>query len=216
MTAAVYVHWFSGSRDAARRFAWALALSVAAHWLLIESLTLETTLRTAQPAGPVTLTVRIEPPTEAEHEDLPLQAPAPSSAAPRDRVRGIENAQASARPNQGTGAKLVLPQAPDPTYYSARDLDIYPRPDTPLELDFLARTRSHATTIFRFQVLIDETGIVNEVSAVEGEPAPLRDELRALLAATRFVPGRKDGHAVKSRVTLSIDFDAARRDPAGR
>ena len=220
MTAAVHVPWFPGSRDAARRFVGALALSVAAHWLLIESLALETTLQTAQPAMPMTLTVRIEPPAEAEHEGLPVPVPTPLPAAPRDRVRIVEHTQASARAKQGaehgTEATLVLPQAPDPTYYSARDLDLYPRPATPLALDFLGRNGSHAATIFRFQVLIDESGTVNEVSAVEGEPAPLWEELRALLAATRFVPGRKDGHAVKSRVTLSIDFDAMRRYPDGR
>ena len=223
MTAAACTLSFPGSRSATRRLAQALALSAAAHLLLVESLALETTLRTtlrttllmtAQAAAPATLSVRIEPATEAEPDGLPAQAPLPVVA--RERTRGIERVQASTRVKQGAEATLVLPQAPDPTYYSARDLDLYPRPATPLELDKLARVRDRVATIFRFQLLIDESGTVNEISSVEGEPLSLRDELRAALAAIRFFPGRKDGRAVKSRVTLSIDFDSGSRTSAAR
>lgn len=164
----------------------------------------------------MTLTVRIEPATEMEPNGPPVPVNATLPVAARERVRGIERVHASMRAKQGAQATLALPQAPDPTYYSARDLDHYPRPAAPLELDSLARGRDHAATIFRFQVLIDETGTVNEISPVEGEPLPLRDELRAALAAVRFYPGRKDGRAVKSRVTLSIDFDGERRSSAAR
>ena len=218
MTTAACIPSFPGFRNATRRLVQALALSAAAHLLLVEVLALETTLRTtlrtAQAGAPVTLSVRIEPATEAEPDSLPVQAPLPVVA--RERVRGIERAQASARVKQGAEATFILPQAPDPTYYSARDLDLYPRPAAPLELDTLVRGRGHVATTFRFQLLIDESGTVNEISPVEGEPLSLRDDVRAALAVIRFFPGRKDGRAVKSRVTLSIDFDSERRSSAAR
>ena len=218
MTPAACNPSFSGSRDATRRLAPALALSIVAHLLLVESLVLETTvravLRTAQATAPVALSVRIEPAPEEEPDGPPLQAPLPAVA--RERARGTEHVQASTRVKQNAEATLVLPTTPDPVYYSARDLDFYPRPAAPLELDKLARGRSHVATNFRYQLLIDESGKVDEISPVEGEPLSLRDELRAVLAAARFFPGRKDGRAVKSRVTLSIDFDSERRSSAAR
>lgn len=191
---------------------------MVAHLLLVESLALETTvravLRTAQATAPVALSVRIEPAAEEEPEAPPLQTPLPVVA--RERARGIERVQASVRVKQNAEATLILPTTPDPIYYSARDLDFYPRPAAPLELDNVARGRGLVAAIFRFQLLIDESGRVDEISPIEGEPQPFRDELRALLAAVRFHPGRKDGRAVKSQVTLSIDFDAERRSSAVR
>ena len=201
-----------------RRLERALALSLVAHLLLVESLALETPvrafLRTAKASAPVALSVRIEPATKAER-DLP-PSPAPLPVVARERARGIEHVRASTRAKPGAEAALALPTTPDPTYYSARDLDFYPRPVAPLELDRLARGRGEVATVFRFQLLIDDSGTVNEISSVQGEPPSLRDELGSVLAATRFHPGRKDGRAVKSRVTLSIDFDGERRSSAAR
>jgi hypothetical protein len=62
----------------------------------------------------------------------------------------------------------------------------------------------------RLELLIDELGVVRDV--VFTGPAELRgaeEELRATLAATSFIPARKDGRAVKSRVLISISFAAA-------
>ena len=159
MTTAGCIPPFSGSRDATRRISQALELSAAAHLLLDQSLELETALRsalrTAQVTTPPILTVRIEPAREAEPDVPPVPAPIP--VVTRERTRGIERMQASARLKQGAETAVALPQAPDPTYYAARDLDLYPRSAAPLELDALARSRDHAA-IFRFQVLIDESG----------------------------------------------------------
>jgi hypothetical protein len=38
----------------------------------------------------------------------------------------------------------------------------------------------------------------------------VEEELRAALAATRFLPAQKNGRAVRSRIVLSISFAAAR------
>ena len=108
---------------------------------------------------------------------------------------------------------LAPPQVPDPTYYTARDLDVYPRPIAPLELDRIAAGTSVAGRV-ALALLIDEQGAVNDI-AFAGTVAPerLREALRAVLAAARFLPARKDGHAVKSRVVLSVDFGQEQREP---
>jgi protein TonB len=109
-----------------------------------------------------------------------------------------------------------LPQVPDPTYYAARDLDVYPRPAVPLDFDRLGpRFTASAAGRFRAVLLIDEGGAVKEIAAIETEPPGWpQQELRAALAATRFFPGQKDGRAVKSRVLLSVSFDPARAEGA--
>jgi len=95
---------------------------------------------------------------------------------------------------------------PDPTYYAAHELDSYPRPAVPFDLDQLAGGVAEGTTTrFRLALLIDERGVVNEIAAVEtGLPGRLEEELRARLAATPFIPARKDGRAVRSRILLGV------------
>lgn len=56
-------------------------------------------------------------------------------------------------------------------------------------------------------LLIDETGRVNEVSKVEAEPAgDFEDAVRRAFASARFLPARKGGQAVKSRVLISFTY----------
>ena len=100
----------------------------------------------------------------------------------------------------GADAPAVL-RAPDPTYYPARELDAYPQPARPLALDRPAGAGS-----IRLLLLIDEHGVVNDVSLVEADAAGhLEETLRAMLVAARFIPARKDGRDVKSRVLLSVE-----------
>ena len=55
---------------------------------------------------------------------------------------------------------------------------------------------------------------MREIAVIEAEPpGPLQEELRSVLAATRFFPGQKDGRAVKSRVVLSVNFGSEKREP---
>ena len=141
--------------------------------------------------------------------EIPAAAPRMKRPAPvSDREAHAITADIAMRPVQDT-QPLALPQVPDPTYYSARDLDAYPTPVVPLELDRIAAAGRVALAL-----LIDEQGAVNNV-AFAGPAAPerLREELRAVLVATRFHPARKDGRAVRSRIVLSVDFAQERREP---
>ena len=99
-------------------------------------------------------------------------------------------------------------QTADPSYYTARDLDSYPRPVVALDINRLAdRAARIPNAGITLELIIDEQGIVNHVAfAAPGIPGMLATELRAAIAATRFVPARKDGRAVKSRVLMNINF----------
>ena len=171
--------------------------------------------------GVATMTVRLEPPAR---QVVPVAEPPPITLQDRPRAstadgsRNVALLGAGGRMKQETVAPLALPQAPDPTYYSARDLDVYPRPAAPLDLDRFARgVTGGIAGRFRLALLIDEEGVVKEIAIIEAEPpGRLQEDLRAALAATLFLPGRKGGRAVKSRVQLSVSFDSARAESAGR
>lgn len=103
----------------------------------------------------------------------------------------------------------ALPKAPDPIYYAARDLDDYPRPLAPLRIGRPARTGAGEV---RLELLIDEHGVVRNVVFTEPvQPSGAEEELRATLAATPFMPARRHGRAVKSRVLMSINFETGNR-----
>jgi protein TonB len=204
------------------RFCVVLAASALAHWALLASLLPDApwgggAIRT----GPALITVRLRPlpapvPPEPVSPDPELHhAPEPAAAAPENAAR-LQSAQERGPAQSSASARQISSEridpdpvlrAPDPNYYAARDLDSYPRPLAPLQLDVL---REERTGEVRLEMLIDEAGVVQEVILMEPARAgPVEDELRAVLAATRFHPARKDGRAVRSRLVLSVGLDPA-------
>lgn len=174
----------------------------------------------ARSRAPASITVRLAPQPATETVSPAVPEPEIPAAEPRMRLpepildREPRAAVAAAREHPARDAPpLPLPQVPDSTYYAARDLDVYPRPVAPLELDRVAAGDAAPGRV-TLALLIDEHGVVNEV-ALAGPAAPGRVEegLRAVVAATRFFPARKDGRAVKSRVVLSVDFGQEKREP---
>jgi periplasmic protein TonB len=150
---------------------------------------------------------------------LPVQdertaGPVPDLRTPPARTAGGTAVEASglARKHEKsspTPASPKLPAAVDTTWYAAHDIDVYPRPGTPLRI---APPEGAGETVVRLTLWlrIDEQGEVVEVNAGEpGIPAGWVDAARASLAAIRFAPARKDERAVRSRLLLSVSFSPA-------
>ena len=148
------------------------------------------------------LYARLEPiddGVQPAQESTPV--PAGTDVRPHPYTVGV---QAASEPPSG----MELPPGRDLTYYSALQLDVYPQPLTPIKLDFpdtAARRRNAGHLLL--QLLIDESGMVNEVSMVDaqtegGFAAPAISVLRA----TRFAPAQKQGRAVKCRVLLQVSY----------
>ena len=96
----------------------------------------------------------------------------------------------------------------DPTYYPAKQLDIYPQPVGQIRLDY-PESAASAKVDGRLVVLllIDEFGIVNDASIVEAQPEGyFEDAALAVFRGARFSPGQKQGRAVKSRVLLQVKY----------
>lgn len=112
---------------------------------------------------------------------------------------------------RGTEPGGRVPPAPDSTWYTAQELDSYPRASTPIKIGPAARTATGGRLErLLLWLRIDEYGAVVDVSAGEpGIPARWVDLARAGLATVQFTPARKDDRAVKSRLLLSVNFAAA-------
>jgi len=196
----------------AGRFGLALVVSALAHWALLATPPVDTRWPRAAPAAigsPMTVRFAPQPDsfpqapavTDAEGSRMP-ERPEPAGGT---SGHAPSHMPATAVAPPGADAPAVL-RAPDPTYYPARELDAYPQPARPLALDRPAGAGS-----IRLLLLIDEHGVVNDVSLVEADAAGhLEETLRAALAATRFLPAQKDGRAVRSRIVLSVSYATAR------
>ncbi len=162
--------------------------------------------------GDAPITVRLAP-APVPVPDVPASPEPEVRRMPRQPgplAGSAEDVQSQSSPTVAahTGTEVAaLPQAADPSYYTARDLDSYPRPLAPFRIN---RAAGDGAGEVRLEILIDEHGIVRDMTiAGPAAPAWVEEELRAALAATRFLPAQKDGRAVRSRIVLSVNFVAA-------
>lgn len=171
-----------------RRFRLALCLSLAAHALLAGSWG-EGTGGAAVPQTPLQARLDASPAVKADafFAEEPVAATMPASPETlRSRVdrRPVQLPAAAAPGSDTAGA--------DTRFYLARELDRYP--EAP-ELRQVA-----AVAHVRVWVDIDQQGRVVDVAAADpGQPVAA---VRERLLAIRFVPARKDGRPVKSRVLM--------------
>lgn len=221
------------------RFTVAIAISALIHSWLAAGIKVEATRRAA--ARPITaISARLEP-AGPSIPFTPSRTPSVSEsarAADKAVTRIIEDeagrdlpgvprpsaAMQSASPpaapeiSAAPASGLTLPLIPDPVYYPARQLDVYPALLEPINLVYPERAaREEVSGKVTVLLLIDDNGIVNDVSVVEAEPAGYFEEAaRAAFSETRFTPARKNGRAVKSRVLISVSYGPAQPQNALR
>jgi len=112
----------------------------------------------------------------------------------------------------------ALPQIPDPVYYPARQLDVYPALLQSIKLEYPRHAaQSRVSGKVLVMLLIDEAGLVNDISITEAEPAGyFENAVHAAFADARFFPARKDGRTVKSRVLIRVKYDPGEAEGALR
>lgn len=103
--------------------------------------------------------------------------------------------------------------ATDPVYYSARELDIYPVPLVPIQFEYPAHlVQAHIAGEVRVRLQVDEAGTVDQAAVIDAQPPGYFEEYaRAAFASVHFSPGRREGRAVKSQVTVQVSFDPVAR-----
>lgn len=117
--------------------------------------------------------------------------------------------QAVAAPPAAPNSGVEVPLIRDPTYYTAKQLDVIPKPLTPIQLYY--PETAVANHIFEgnllLLLLIDEFGVVTEVSVIEAQPAGYFEEAaRSVFRPSRWSPAMIGGRAVKSRWQVRVRY----------
>lgn len=95
---------------------------------------------------------------------------------------------------------------PAPAYLSGSQLDPGPRPLDDIEPVFPAEAGQQQGQVV-LRILVNEAGVVDNVAIVRSSPPGLFERSAAdAFAAARFSPGRVLGIAVKSQITIEVDF----------
>lgn len=96
--------------------------------------------------------------------------------------------------------------AAPPRYLPAEELDERPLVRTPVHPLF-PPDASAASGRVVLRLLISEAGAVDEAVAVQAEPPGVFEQAAVdAFASARFTPGRKGGHAVRSALTVELQF----------
>ena len=127
----------------------------------------------------------------------------------------------SGTPSPGPIDRAAPPQPPLPPatagsglvpgWFAARELDVLPRPLTPVEFAVPAAARAAGLSgKVELQLSIDASGLLVDIEVLRADPRGVF-EASALAAfrAVRYSPGYKDGRAVRSRIRTVAVFDAA-------
>jgi protein TonB len=190
-----------------RRFLMACAASLALHLVLLIGVHINPTGGVPNVTGiSQVINARLEPLSPEETPPalaVTTAAQMPVTAPP---VTPKPQAEKSA-PTPSAG--LNVPLARDPNYYPVKQLDVYPEPTVPIKPQYPdaaldARVNGSVTLL----LLIDEFGMVNEVSVAQADPPGyFEDATIAAFRTAQFVPAQRQGHKVKSRVLIKVNFD---------
>lgn len=148
-----------------------------------------------------------------------LAASEESSIAQADDVSpaaGERFDQAPSRLEETVLPRADVPLLSDPAWYTARDLDVYPRALVPLDLSYPA-TVDGETAEVALLVKIDESGSVKDMTVVKVEPpGQLEESVLQALKAARFSPAERDGRAVRSQIVIKLRFGPPMQANAGK
>jgi len=137
-----------------------------------------------------------------------LRALAPESQ-PAEAPRAAPARATRAGDGQRRGAPAPRGAIPLADYLPAAELDERPQIRTPVEPAFPPNANA-ATGRVVLRLLINEGGTVDKAEVLHADPrGPFADAAVEAFAPARFTPGRKDGVAVKSAMTLELRFGEA-------
>ena len=203
-----------GDLDAVDRFALALVVSLALHLAFIFGVQVKAVQQSGKPLP--AMEVRIERLT-GEVGSVAISTDEPSVAqVTNEAAAPVRDEKAVPQPTAPVAEQaspllpaLEVPLLEDPTWYPAKQVDVHPvalnlikpvYPDKGVELGVDGKVV--------LLLLIDEAGVVKEVSVVEADPEGIFEE--SALAAFRnalFAPAQKNGRAVKSRVLIRVTYE---------
>lgn len=149
--------------------------------------------------GPAFVPTRAEP-AVLTTRDAPAEPPPERIAAAPARIEDSRLPSAE------------MPLLVDPAWYEAKDLDLYPQPQAPVQPVYPS-SATDITGSVSLLLQIDEFGVVQKLSVVTAEPAGYFEEaaLRAFQLA-HFAPAQREGRPVRSRIVIKVRFTPQSRD----
>ncbi|GBL45858.1 proline-rich protein [Sulfuriferula multivorans] len=224
---------------AMQRVVAAMSISIAAHLALIGLLRVNPVAAPVAAAIPV-IEARLQPaapppipapPKMAVPATAPETAPEPAPEAPPQPAPPAPEERASPPAPAASDAPPVVPRAPnpapqpssalpavnvpllvDPTYYTAKQLDVQPRALAAISPvyppDAVARGTAGWVVL---KLKLDEGGNVQDVEVSDASPPGIFDQsARDAFRNARFAPAQKDGRAVKSLVQIKVRYELDR------
>lgn len=203
---------------ARKRFAAACAASALVHVMFAQGITPGPLGRSGEVRASPVIAARLavpsapardgdEPPVERAPPVEPLQPQPPVVRAHGPFAGAPQTAKIEPDPGSSPRSSTGMANAPDATYYAARELDVYPALASTLDLraspaPAAAGLRARAALL----ILIDAHGAVEEVKIAEAGPgSDFEAQARQALLAARFTPALKNGRAVRSRLLIRIE-----------
>lgn len=215
-------------RPATARLILAVVLSLALHLAVLFLVQVRPVTR---PESPRILQVALENPPAAvrqmaEKNPAPRQrsdeaiaerpAPATYSPAPSIDLGNPAAPPPDPVPHSPASPPSVLPTlemalVDDPTYYSAKQLDVHPSAAQPVRPEYPGGA-ADAEGYVTLKLLIDDGGKVREVSVVDAQPPGVFEESAlAAFRAARFLPGQRNGRPVKSQILIKVTYELVNR-----
>jgi protein TonB len=197
----------------------ALAVSALVHASVCVVMTGGARRQASVPAPLPLLAVRIVPQNApsapvARPDAEPLARAAPAAQPSIAKSAPATQAVVTRAPRDAAAEGAAI-EAPDTTYYAAKQLDVYPALAKPLDLRYGGKAAADGVTgRALLLVMIDESGTVRDVSVVEAEPADyFEDDAKRAFMSARFSPAYRNGRAVRSRVLVQVNYGAERASP---
>jgi len=208
-----------GDLDAMDRFALALVVSLALHLALILGVQVKSAQQSvkAQPAMEVRIERQVGKVSSVElstGEPTVVQMTKESEAV--EPVRDQKELPPPAMPASPAVEQanpllpaLEVPLLEDPTWYPAKQVDVHPTALYPIKPGYPEKgVELGVDGKVVLLLLIDETGVVKDVSVMEANPEGVFEESAlAAFREARFVPAQKNGRAVKSRVLIRVSYE---------
>jgi protein TonB len=202
--------------QAAGRLLCAIALSAVLHVTLIYGMQLGARRPSSQPLKVHLQRLEV---TRAAEPPPPIAVPARKMmrgavvALPAPATVAVDPAPAAAAQTREDTRRpeIDVPTIVDPTWYEARDLDLFPHPLAPVVPEYTATAKEEGVSgELTLTLKVDEYGFVQEATVVKAEPAGYF-ETAALSAfrSARFAPARRDGRAVRSLIAVRVRMGPA-------
>ncbi len=187
---------------AQRRIVAALLLSIGAHAAVVGLLRLRAIAPSAVESEVLQIRLTAKPAAARTASVTPTPtAPAPAPDEPPQQSTPVP-------PDKSGRLAVDVPLLVDETYYPTRELDVLPRPLSPVHPLYPVFPPQHEVQGWvLLRLKIDDTGLVRSAEVSAADPPGVFDQSAlAAFGQARFAPAQKDGRAVNSLVQIKVSF----------